>query len=363
MAFGKDLIQKRYDFREMTGSLFYEPQTNGKQPASSSNSYDLIQAIRDISSELTFEALYARIIAIVLKQIPAQRALLLVQKGEEWMIVAEGQSNQGDIERLQIPLSDTRSPLLLPISIIDQVMQTHKTIVLEHPANREQVQQDQYLLTYCPHSLLCVPLIDRHRIVGILYLEHRSLQHAFMPNQVEQVLLLSDQAAISLENAQQYQALQEDVAAHRHELEHVQHELQIAQKQLVESEKMSALGGLVASVAHEINTPVGVCLTAASHLAQKTNQFIGLYSKGRMKRSDLERYIKIAGQSSDMILTNTNRAAELIQSFKQVAVDQSSEERRVFQLKAYLKNVLRSLEPKLKQTRHTMAKNFVAKDL
>ena len=73
-----------------------------------------------------------------------------------------------------------------------------------------------------------------------------------------------------------------------------------------------------------------------------------------MKRSDLKRYIKIAGQSSDMILTNINRAAELIESFKQVAVDQSSQERRSFHLKSYLENVLRSLEPKLKQTRHTI---------
>lgn len=340
MAFGKKTIKNRYDFREMTGPLFYEMETNGKQPASSLNSSDLIQAIRDMSSELTVEKLYARIMTIVLKQVKAERAVLLVQKEQEWIIVAEGQSNQNDIELLEMALSDAKSSLRLPFTIIHHVAQTDKTVLLGHACKTEQLQQDQYLLTHCPRSLLCVPLIHEHRIVGILYLEHSSLEDAFTPHQVERILLLSTQAAISLEHAQQHHQ--------------VQRELKAAQQQLVESEKMSALGGLVASVAHEINTPVGVCLTAASHLAQKTNQFVGLYRKGRMKRSDLERYINMAGQSSEMILTNINRAAELIESFKQVAVDQSSQERRLFNLKAYLENVLRSLLPKLKQTRHTI---------
>jgi PAS domain S-box-containing protein len=151
--------------------------------------------------------------------------------------------------------------------------------------------------------------------------------------------------------------LEEEVAGRTRELSQTLDNLRATQSQLVEAEKMAALGGLVAGVAHEINTPVGVGVTAASLLEEKTAALLKTYENGQMKRSDLEKYLDTAGQSSQMLLTNLNRAAELIQSFKQVAVDQSSEERRQFSIKAYLEEVLLSLRPKLKRTRHTIEIN------
>ena len=133
--------------------------------------------------------------------------------------------------------------------------------------------------------------------------------------------------------------------------------LKTTQSQLIEAEKMAALGGLVAGVAHEINTPVGIGVTAASVLEQHTSTLHRTYKAGGMKRSDLEKYLDTASQSSEIILTNLHRAAELIQSFKQVAVDQSTEEKRVFPVKAYLEEVLRSLHPKLKRLHHRIAIN------
>ncbi|MFH2131695.1 MAG: PAS domain S-box protein [bacterium] len=124
------------------------------------------------------------------------------------------------------------------------------------------------------------------------------------------------------------------------------------QNQLVEAEKMAALGSLVAGVAHEINTPVGVAITAASLLAEKTQTFNERYQSGDMKRSDLEAYVKTANDSTTYVLSNIMRAADLIRNFKQVAVDQSSEERRTFKIKDYFQKVLLSLQPKLKRTEH-----------
>lgn len=157
--------------------------------------------------------------------------------------------------------------------------------------------------------------------------------------------------------AEYSRTLEREVAERTRELSQTLENLKNTQHQLVEAEKMAALGGLVAGVAHEINTPVGIGVTAASLLEDKTAAFRQTYQSGQMKRADLEKYLDTAGQSSGMILRNLNRAAELIQSFKQVAVDQSSEERRSFAVKAYLEEVLLSLRPKLKKTQHSIVIN------
>lgn len=148
--------------------------------------------------------------------------------------------------------------------------------------------------------------------------------------------------------------LEDQVAERTEKLSQTLKQLQLTQTQLVESEKMAALGSLVAGVAHEINTPLGIGVTASSTLADKTQKFSLLCHSGAIKRSQLNKFLKTAQQSSSIILSNLNRAVELIQSFKQVAVDQSSESRRTFKLKEYLQEILTALRPKLNGTKHTL---------
>jgi len=136
------------------------------------------------------------------------------------------------------------------------------------------------------------------------------------------------------------------------ELAAVNKQLKDAQSQLVEAEKMAALGGLVAGVAHEINTPIGVGVTAASILSDRIDVFNVEYQSGQLKRASLDELLSDAKESSDMILRNLRRASELVRNFKQVAVDQSSEGQRKFELKAYLEELSQSLLPQLKHDRH-----------
>ena len=140
-----------------------------------------------------------------------------------------------------------------------------------------------------------------------------------------------------------------------HKLQATLQELQNTQGELVQAEKMASLGGLVAGVAHEINTPIGVGLTAATHLKEQADDLAQKFASGQLKKSDFESFIDTAGQSTSMIYANLNRASDLIRSFKQVAVDQTSEEKRQINLLEYVDEVLESLKPNLKRTHHELS--------
>ncbi|MEI8396465.1 MAG: HAMP domain-containing sensor histidine kinase, partial [Rhodospirillaceae bacterium] len=105
-------------------------------------------------------------------------------------------------------------------------------------------------------------------------------------------------------------------------------------------------------VAHEINTPVGIAFSCASHRASQTRQLTGALNEGALKKSELQAYGEVALESTRLMASNLSRAAELIRSFKHVAVDQTSAEFRNFDLATYLNEVITSLGPHLRTTPH-----------
>jgi signal transduction histidine kinase len=132
-------------------------------------------------------------------------------------------------------------------------------------------------------------------------------------------------------------------------LEESERTLKKSIKKLVDKEKQSSLTVLVAGVAHEINTPLGICVTAASTLADKNSEFYRNYKSGMAKKSDFENFINTVQDCSSILLSNSHRAFELVKSFKMISVDQSTDERREFDIVNYTKEVLASLKMELKK--------------
>ena len=147
--------------------------------------------------------------------------------------------------------------------------------------------------------------------------------------------------------------LEQRVADRTQELTEAMAQLTTTQDELVRSEKLSALGALVAGIAHELNTPIGNSLTVASTLQDHTNAFrAGM--EGGLTRSQLQEYVDNTQQGTGILMRSLHHAAELVASFKQVAVDQTSVNRRTFLLNDTVAEILLTLGPTLRKTSHTV---------
>ncbi|NEP09358.1 MAG: GAF domain-containing sensor histidine kinase [Symploca sp. SIO2C1] len=309
-----------------------------------------MKASQAIGSEIVLDKLLTSLMHILIENAGAQFGYLILETDKKLLVEASGEVNNEHISVLQsICVKDTP---YLARSIVNYVWRTQETVLLNDATVEGKFTNDRHIKEHQPQSILCTPLINQGQLSGIVYLENNLTTKAFTPERLQILQLLSGEAAIAIDHARLYHNLEQKVVERTQKLSDTLAELQATQHKLVESEKMAALGSLVAGVTHEINTPVGIGITAASLLAEKTTAFFEIYKSGKMKRSQLEKFLDIAMQSSSMVLSNLNRAADLIQSFKQVAVDQSTEDKRAFQLKQYIAEILIPLKSKLKTTQH-----------
>jgi predicted ATPase/signal transduction histidine kinase/tRNA A-37 threonylcarbamoyl transferase component Bud32 len=304
-----------------------------------------------VSNEIVLTQLIDRLMKIALANAGAQIGCL-VFVSEQQLVIEAGINDHGEVEvKHGIPITGFNN---LPISVINYVTRTHSDVLLDEANTSAEFARDSYFINRKPKSVLCIPLKHQGKLIAILYLENNLTTAAFPQQRLKLLKLICSQAAISIKNATLYNTLEQKVAQRTQQLSQALENLKATQKQLIESEKMAALGSLVAGVAHEINTPVGTSITAASTLKDETTSFNHDVVSGKLKRSSLNNYLEVASLSTDLILNNLNRASDLIKSFKQVAVDSSHLEKREFAIKPYIEEILNSLAPKLKHTALTL---------
>jgi len=206
------------------------------------------------------------------------------------------------------------------------------------------------------------PMIYQDRLLGAIVLQSYESDIGYGEEELSLLTFVADHIAAALTRKQSADALRaaharlasgsEALQAKNRELEQTLEYLGVAHNELLRQEKLASLGALVAGIAHEVNTPLGICVTAVSYLAEQTQLVRKHLDAKALSETELQGYFGTAEDTLRILTSNVDRASSLVRSFKQVAVDQSSDGVRAIRPAEYFEEVLRALRLQFKGMKH-----------
>ncbi len=272
-----------------------ENTSNSSSKISISDSLDLatvIKASQALSEEIELDKLLAIIMQVVMENAGASKSALILEKDEELQLMVTAIASSANtaamvtnFPSINLELSDD-----IPITLVKYVKRTLEVFVSDDATTLTFLAEDTYILTQQPQSLLCIPIINQGKFLGIIYLGNHLTTGAFTGDRVEVLKLIITQAAISLENAMLYSSLAQanqqlevkveqrtqQLNEKNQSLQQALSELQSTQAQLIQSEKMSSLGQMIAGIAHEINNPISFIHGNIAHINQYMQDLLDL---------------------------------------------------------------------------------------
>ncbi|MFB2917663.1 trifunctional serine/threonine-protein kinase/ATP-binding protein/sensor histidine kinase [Aerosakkonema funiforme] len=255
----------------------------------------VMKASLAISSEIMMSQLICQLMKIAIENAGATKGCIILVENGKFIIEAAVELQGNAIIFLPtLPIEISKS---VPLAILNYVQRTQESVLLTQTKTQERLLADPYIAEKQPKSLLCTPIIQQKKLIGLFYLENNLATDAFTSERLEVLKLLSSQAAISLENARLVASLEDakqqleeysqrlevkvesrtqELQKSNQDLQSTLQKLQQTQTQLIQTEKMSSLGQLVAGIAHEINNPINFIYGNLTHANEYTADLLRL---------------------------------------------------------------------------------------
>lgn len=296
----------------------------------------ILNVLSCLVTEQKTEDLMHELLRLLMENAGADQALLFMRDEEDLLLRAFRYSDrhtQGLITQdMPLPLQSIAEDVV-PRKVIGLAATKRLQIAANSADNEYLFLADPYLEAHRPESFICLPVIARGKVIGVVYLENAHLPGVFPPQRVSFLNTIVLQASLLLQNALNVQSLE----GYTVDLE----------KRL--SSYIGQLNTLIAGIAHEINSPLGVCVTVATRLLERTGEVTASFNEKKLSRSSFEEYLGENSDGLNILTNNISRASDLVQNFKKISVNQSTEVFETLDLMPTLRDISEYIRPAVKK--------------